>query len=132
MPNDGTDARAATGKPGEGESIFELLGPQILSAGDDEARLRFTVEPRFTIGRGVVQGGVVTAMLDMAMALAAGGAISTASIHVEILRPAVGPTLLVEGRVVRKGRRIVFAEASMRDPESVLVARGTQTAVPLG
>jgi acyl-coenzyme A thioesterase PaaI-like protein len=78
-----------------------------------------------------VQGGIVAAMLDMAMAMAAKSGISTASMHFEILRPVTGPQLRVDGTVSKRGRRIVFAEAEMREADGTLVARGRQTAVPL-
>ena len=39
--------------------------------------------------------------------------------------------MIVSGRITRKGRRIVFAEAEMRNAEGQILARGTQTAVPL-
>ena len=66
-----------------------------------------------------------------AMAFAEKGMLSTASIHVDLFRPATGAYLDVVGQVVRKGRRIIFAEAEMRDDQGRVVARGRQTAVPL-
>ena len=114
-----------------GASIMDLLKPTIEGSGDGACVLHFEVRPEFTIPGGVVQGGITTAMLDMAMAISAGGAISTASLHVEILRPVVGPTLRVHGRIVRQGRRIVFAEAEMTGPDGKVCATGRQTAVPI-
>jgi len=70
-------------------------------------------------------------MLDMAMAMAAEGAISTASLQLEIHRPVQGPIIEVTGEVTRKGQRLVFCEAEMRDSNGVLLARARQTAVPL-
>lgn len=90
--------------------------------------LRFTTEPQWTIGNGVVQGGIVTAMLDMAMAFASNG-LSTASITVDILRPATG-RLTATGTTTKKGRRLLFATAELHDDEGRLIARGNQTAVP--
>ena len=65
--------------PVEEASIYHLLKPEVLEHGDGRAVLRFTPEPIWTIGAGVVQGGIVTAMLDMAMAFASNG-LSTATI----------------------------------------------------
>ncbi len=111
-------------------SILELLKPEILDSGDGSARLRFSVRDDFKIASGVVQGGITSAMLDMAMAVAAGGAISTVSLQVEIHRPVLAERLDVVAEVTRKGRRIVFCEADMFDADGVLLARGRQTAVP--
>ena len=118
-------------EPDSATDIIGLLEPVIRPAEEGHADLRFAVRPAFTIPGDVVQGGIVSAMLDMAMAMAGGGRISTASLQVDILRPAKGPTLHVKGWIRQKGRRLVFAEAEMRDAEGRLVATGRQTAVPL-
>ena len=112
-------------------TIFDLLSPEMVSNSEGRAELRFSVRPEFTIPGGIVQGGIVSAMLDMAMAMAAGGAISTASLQLEIHRPVKGPVLEVTGEVTRKGRRLVFCEAEMRDSNGALLSRARQTAVPL-
>ncbi len=111
--------------------IFDLLKPEIVPAEEGCSELHFESQPHFTIPGGVMQGGIVTAMLDMAMAFAAGGNFSTASIHVEIHRPVTADKMIVKAHVTKKGRRIVFAAAEMRDVGGKLLAKGTQTAVPL-
>ena len=113
------------------ESIFELLNPEVVSKKEGRVEMRFPVQKRTTIPGGQVQGGIVCSMLDMAMAFAKDGGLSTASIQVELLRPAKGGYLDVVGRVTQSGRRIIFAEAEMRDDQGRVVARGRQTAVPL-
>ena len=113
------------------ESIIDLLKPEVISQEEGRIEIHFRVRPELTIGEGVVQGGIVASMLDMTMAFADNGNISTASLHVDILRPVTGETLKVVGHVTRRGRRIVFIEAEMTNDEGKLVARGRQTAVPL-
>ncbi len=105
------------------------MKPEVRSLEDGRSELRFTTRPEFTIPTGVVQGGIVAVMLDMAMAMACKGGLSTASLHFEIMRPVRGDELTVKGKLVRKGRRIIFAEAEMTNDEGVVLARGTQTAV---
>ena len=107
------------------------MKPEILTSEGGNSELRFRKRPEFTIPSGVVQGGIVAVMLDMAMAIAGEGKLSTASLQFEILRPVLDDELTVKGSIVRAGRRIVFAEAQMTNPEGVVLARGTQTAVPL-
>ncbi|MEM9519774.1 MAG: PaaI family thioesterase [Actinomycetota bacterium] len=114
--------------PTDEPSIYHLLKPEVLEHGDGRAVLRFTPEPIWTIGQGVVQGGIVTAMLDMAMAFASNG-LSTATITVDILRPAIGQ-LTATGIVTKHGRRLLFATAELHDADGRLVARGNQTAIP--
>jgi uncharacterized protein (TIGR00369 family) len=112
-------------------SIMDLMKPEIRTKEGGCSELRFSVRPEFTIPSGVVQGGIVAVMLDMAMAIAAEGGLSTASLHYEIMRPVRDKELTAKGRIVRKGRRIVFAEAELTNDEGVVLARGTQTAVPV-
>lgn len=112
--------------------ILELLEPEFVSQAEGAVEIVFSVKREFTIGSGVVQGGIVAAMLDMAMAMASGEGISTASMQFEILRPVLGPKLRVNGSIAKRGRRIVFAEAEMHDGDGALIARGRQTAVPVG
>jgi len=114
--------------PTDEPSIYHLLKPETLEHGDGRAVLRFTPEPTWTIGKGVVQGGIVTAMLDMAMAYASNG-LSTATITVDILRPAIGP-LTATGEVTKMGRRLLFATGELHDDTGQLIARGNQTAIP--
>ena len=113
------------------ESIVDFLQPEVVSQEHGRIEIHFRVRPEFTIGAGVVQGGIVSSMLDMAMAFSENGNISTASLHVDILRPVTGKLLKVVGEVSRRGRRIVFIEAEMTNDEGKTVARGRQTAVPL-
>ncbi|MGH8261650.1 MAG: PaaI family thioesterase, partial [Steroidobacteraceae bacterium] len=81
---------------------------------------------------GVLQGGIVTALLDFAMAFAAhaklavsaerpagtepvagGRAFATASLTVHFMRPAPPGRYVARGRIVRAGRRLLFAEAQL-------------------
>ena len=111
-------------------SIVDLMQPEFVRTDEGECELRFRPRPEFTIGGGVVQGGIVATMLDMAMAIAGAGALATASLQVDILRPVVGTVLTVQGRITRRGKRIVFAEAELSGEDGTLLARGVQTAVP--
>ncbi|MEM7143239.1 MAG: PaaI family thioesterase [Actinomycetota bacterium] len=113
-----------------GASIIDLLQPEVLTQEDGHAVFRFRARPDFTIPSGQVQGGIVAAMLDMTMAFAAGD-LSTVSLHVDYLRPAMGPELTVTATVTRRGRRVIFAEAEMVDQDDRLIARGHQNALPI-
>lgn len=91
-----------------------------------------------TAGGPIVQGGLVTALLDAAM----GGAcwtlldhdqvFLTADLRVEFLRPARPGRLSATGTVVRRARRAVFCAAEMQDGEGRVLAtsRCTQILVP--
>lgn len=86
----------------------------------------------------VVQGGLVTALLDAAMGgacwsvLDADQAFLTADLRVEFLRSTRVGTVRATGTVVRRTRRVVFCEAQLFDDAGVLLAasRCTQVVLP--
>ena len=86
----------------------------------------------------VIQGGLVTALLDAAMGgacwsvLDADQAFLTADLRVEFLRSTRVGTVRATGTVVRRTRRVVFCEAQLFDDTGVLLAasRCTQVVLP--
>jgi len=107
------------------------MRPEVIDTDDGNAELHFRIRPEFTIPGGAVQGGIVAVMLDMAMAIAGEGKMSTASLQLDIIRPVKGPSVTVRAEISRAGRRVIFAQADMHDTEGRLLARGRQPAVPL-
>ncbi|WP_100176194.1 PaaI family thioesterase [Bradyrhizobium nitroreducens] len=83
---------------------------------------------------GIVQGGVVTGWLDVAMATAClvsderTIAVASLEIKVSFLLPAHPGLHRSYGTVIRHGRSIGFMEAELRDSSDVLVARASSTA----
>ena len=102
------------------------LKAEVLERSEGRAVLRFPVEARFKNPMGILQGGMYATFMDMAMAIASNG-ISTATLQVNLLKPASGGHVVVTGEVVRQGKTITYAEAEMRDEEGNLLARGNQT-----
>ncbi len=84
------------------------------------AVLAFKPPARFAQGSGMLQGGIVTALLDFAMAFAAHAKLTgeprgfaTASMNVQFLRPAPPARYIALGRIVRAGRKLLFAAAKL-------------------
>ena len=102
----------------------------------EEITLRFHAPDCFITPRGSVQGGLVAGFLDEVM----GWAHVWATDHVEaplnleinmtLLRPVIAGPLVGKGRVVKRGRRVIYLEGELFDPEGVLLARATSTAIP--
>ena len=96
------------------------------------ASVAFTPDERFLQGAGVIQGGIVTAMLDYAMAIAAftrlppGRSFGTVSLTSHFLKPCLPGRHLARGRLERMGSRMIFAAAELeRDGAPGLVATAT-------
>jgi uncharacterized protein (TIGR00369 family) len=107
-----------------------------LDAGTGHALLAFDPSAEFVQDTGHLQGGIVTAMLDFAMAFAVlaklspDSTFSTASISVNFIAPSPPGKYLARGRIDRLGGRLIFASAEMhRDEDKKLVATATAVLV---
>ena len=108
----------------------------------EEGRAVFTLEPRelHCNPLGVVHGGVLSTLLDTAMACAihtmlpAGVAYTTLELKVNFLRPVAadsGP-LRCEGTLLHAGSRTGLAEGRILRSDGKLVAHGSTTCMILG
>ena len=97
--------------------FFCLMGIEPVSWGEGKARLEMRVRPDMTNGEGWLQGGMYTALVDEAMALAIytllneGEMIATISCTTSFLKGVrAGDLIAAEATVVRRGRQIIFTE----------------------
>ncbi len=113
-----------------------LLGWTLLAVDPEKGTIRVQFEARteFLNPIGTVQGGILTAMLDDTMgpagtAYLGGDALcQTLELKTSFLRPARPGTLYGEGRVVHRGREVIFLEGTLSDDEGRPVATATATA----
>jgi uncharacterized protein (TIGR00369 family) len=146
--------RLRTREPGEMETIDDVaddlrrrlaaspfhasLGLQVEEALRGQVRLAFVAKPEHRNLQGLVHGGVLATLGDIAMGLAVRTAIPPGRRHVTIemtvhfLRPAEPGVVTATGRVVRVGSRIAFAEADVTDANDRLLARTSGTYSVLG
>ena len=103
----------------------------------EPGRVEFTCQPDESAYNpiGVVHGGLVCAMLDTVVGCAVhttlpvGSGHTSIEIKVSYLRPVHGTSgpLVANGKVVKPGRRVAFAEGSVSDAAGKLVATATST-----
>ncbi|MBI1260273.1 MAG: hotdog fold thioesterase [Rhizobiales bacterium] len=112
------------------------LGLEILEA-DKEAgfvKIAFNAGPELCNMWGGIQGGMVAAMLDDAMAFAVGlnlewGQISpTLELKVSMIAPARPGRLYATGKVIKRGRSVGFVEGELTAEDGTLLATGSSTA----
>jgi uncharacterized protein (TIGR00369 family) len=114
-------------------SLQQLLKGEILQIDPKAGRatLAFEPGPEFLQGGGVVQGGIVTTMLDYAMAFAAlakipaDTTVGSATLTVNFMKPALPGRFIARGTVIRMGSRMLFAEAQIGPDETQLIATAT-------
>jgi uncharacterized protein (TIGR00369 family) len=94
-------------------------------AGEDSVLARTTLRPEFQGWRGIAHGGVALALLDEAMAHAAGAAGHrgvTASMNARFRKPVpLGVPLEIEGRVKWMRRNVLELQASVTDPSGAVL-----------
>ncbi|WP_448586137.1 PaaI family thioesterase [Thermaurantiacus sp.] len=117
----------------------QLLGQELLAldSAAGTVRMRFEARPEFCNPMGHVQGGILAAMLDDAAAFAIivksqrRIVVPTIEFKVSFLAPAkLGRPIFAEGRCVKLGRTVAFAEADLSDGEGRLLARLSTSAIP--
>jgi uncharacterized protein (TIGR00369 family) len=114
-----------------------LLGWQLLAVDPDAGTIEvaFTATEQFLNPVGVVQGGLLAAMLDDTLGPALVATLGpdefapTADLHVQFLRPARPGRLVGRGRIVRRTAGIGFLAGELVDESGEVVATATATAV---
>jgi uncharacterized protein (TIGR00369 family) len=106
-----------------------VLRAKLLARKGDALQIAFEPGQEFLQGNGVVQGGIVTTMLDMTAAFAVLATLpddrtaATASLTVSFLSAVRPGPLLATGLVERAGRRLIFARAQLESaPDGALLA----------
>jgi uncharacterized protein (TIGR00369 family) len=113
--------------------FFCLTGIDIVSAEPGKAVLTMPVRPDMHNGVGWLQGGMLVAIADEAMALALypllekNEGIATIAESTSFIKGIRKGTILAEARVIKKGRRVAFLEAEVweDDREKTVLSRTT-------
>jgi uncharacterized protein (TIGR00369 family) len=102
--------------------LGDQLKAWLLELDTDAGTALSAYEPgeQFLQGAGVIQGGIVTAMLDYAMALACftriapGKSFGTVSMTTNFIKPAMPGRYLAKARLDRAGARMMFVSSELR------------------
>ena len=96
---------------------------------EGRTRLRMTLGPQHMNNIGIVHGGALCTLLDVAMGTAgrtqAGKPVMTLDMQVAFLSPGRGGVLIAEGRVVGGGRSVLFCEAEILSEAGELIAKSS-------
>lgn len=116
--------------------LFTFLGARVASVENGTARVLLPVSSKLAQGGGMVAGGILATMADEAMAHAVlsllhkGQHTATAEMNIRFLRasdPKANGEIRAEGRVVKPGRSLMFAEAEITDQTGRLLATAGAT-----
>jgi acyl-CoA thioesterase len=99
--------------------FFTFMGIEIGEMNKGSAVLHMKIRPEMMNGEGWLQGGIFTALADEAMVLAIypllahDERIATISETTSFLAGVNEGVLIAEGRLVKRGRRVIFAEGDI-------------------
>jgi uncharacterized protein (TIGR00369 family) len=103
----------------------------------DAARVEMRIEGKHLQPLGTVHGGILATLIDTAtywaafLALPADAGLVNIDLKLNYLRPVSEGMLITDGRCLRSGRTISYAEAHVKDGDGRLVAHGTSTLMAL-
>ncbi|WP_371036884.1 MULTISPECIES: PaaI family thioesterase [unclassified Rhodosalinus] len=110
------------------------LAPVVEETAPDGIRMRMPVTPEIARVGGIVSGQALAALADTAMVLAACAQagrfvpVATTNLDLQFLRPGGGEAILCDAEIVRAGRALVFARATLTAmPAGKAVAVATAT-----
>lgn len=117
-------------------TIFGAEIPFVAHCGIEEfgtvdgcTRLRMTPQPYHQNNIGIMHGGVICTLLDVAMGstcrVLIGRPVMTLDMQVSFLSPGRG-VVIAQGSILRSGRSIIYAEARVfTEEDGTLVAKGS-------
>lgn len=112
----------------------QALAPVVEGTAPGSVRMRMPVTPEIARVGGIVSGQALAALADTAMVLAACAQagrfvpVATTNLDLQFLRPGGGEAILCDAEIVRAGRALVFARATLTAvPAGKAVAVATAT-----
>jgi uncharacterized protein (TIGR00369 family) len=115
----------------------ELIGMEFAALDFDSCRIDLDLGKRHMQPFGIVHGGVLATLIDTATFWAAflrlpeDAGLVNVDLKLNYLKAVAGGHLRAEGRCLRAGRQISYAEASVFDEAGELIAHGTSTLMAL-
>lgn len=117
--------------PGSGAFATTLDARLLEPATAESARVVMVATESHLNANGIVHGGVMMTLLDMAMATAVTATLApterTASVNIQttFLQTGRAGRLVATGRLVKRGRSVAFPEGELVDGEGNVLARAT-------
>jgi uncharacterized protein (TIGR00369 family) len=114
-----------------------LIGMVIAALDYDSCRIDLPLDQRHLQPFGIVHGGVLATLIDTAtfwagfMRLPEDAGLVNVDLKLNYLRSVTQGRLSAQGRCLRAGRQISYAEASVFDEAGELIAHGTSTLMAL-
>lgn len=113
--------------------FMKHLGMEFLDGGDGVARIKLRYQDEnSTVGK-ALHGGAIASLIDTTGAMAAWTTAeiatpkyfgSTVGVTVNYLSGAIGEDIVAEGRVLKRGKEIIYTDVRVTNGEGKLLAQG--------
>ena len=119
--------------------FFKLVGYEVEDCGPKWARCKLSFRDELKNPNGVLHGGIIATLIDASLTQAmlmtdeyqvvrdTRGTLTTIDLRVKYLRPVTGGTLRCEATIAHLGKRVIHAQAVVRDDGGKDVALGDAT-----
>lgn len=117
--------------------IARLIGFEAKDIAAGRATVTLAAGPQHANPMGTLHGGILCDIADAAMGmafastLAAKESFTTVELKINFFRPVWNARLKAEGRVVRRGRNLGYAECEITDEGGQLIAKASSTCLAL-
>ena len=133
--NRAADYVAELKSKGQDEPIASFLNMKLVELTPGYAKVTMKVIPEYLNFNGLVFGGIVMSIADLAFAYASNSLslpsyASQFNLHF-IAGPSVGDELTAECRVAKSGRRVGISEMTVTNQDGRLIAKATGTTIPV-
>jgi len=117
------------------EHFATSWGMQLLELAPGYAKFSLKLKPEYQNFNGLVFGGVIMSIADMAFAYCV-NSVNRPSVAINfdmqfIAAPKPDDELISEGKVIKTGRRLSIAEMTVTNQEGKLIAKATGTTIRL-
>jgi len=114
------------------EELYKLIEVKILELNEGKAKLIFPYSPKILRRGNIVNGGIILAVMDLAIGLAVmsvnhGIDQLTTELKVNFLEPLKNGPFSCIAKVIRIGRTLAIGEAEIYDNDNKLCAKGIGT-----
>ena len=110
------------------------LGMELVEAGDGYAKIKLNFKKENTTMADALHGGAVASLIDTTGAMAAWTTAeiatpkyfgSTVGVNINYLSAVIGQDCFAEGRILRRGKEIIYNDVRVTDAAGKLCAQGT-------
>ena len=113
--------------------LFDSLEMEVVSHGRGTCVMRFPYKKEYTQYQGTVQGGVVAAYADAAIAIAVASLVPegrdmvTTELHIYFLRTITSGPIIARAQIVHEGKTLMLGTATVEREDGTVCARVTAT-----